>query len=68
MLALLAACLLALSPVLADEQWTTPGADGEPEVHLYFFWSLTCPHCTEARPYIEAIAQARPWWRCTRWN
>ncbi|HCI13309.1 MAG: hypothetical protein A2063_11200 [Gallionellales bacterium GWA2_60_142] len=45
----------------ADDPWITPGADGQPEVHLYFFWSLTCPHCAEAHPYIVAIPQARPW-------
>ncbi|MDO8294208.1 MAG: hypothetical protein Q7T29_15310 [Gallionella sp.] len=56
-----AACLLALLPGAgrADDAWLKPGADGE--VQLYFFWSLTCPHCTEARPYIEAIPETRPW-------
>ncbi|MDO8989702.1 MAG: hypothetical protein Q7U91_08715 [Sideroxyarcus sp.] len=60
-----AACLLALVAQLghADEPWTTQSTDGQPEVHLYFFWSLTCPHCTAAHPYIEAIPQARPWVR-----
>lgn len=60
-----AACLLALFPGagLADDTWIKTGADGQPEVQLYFFWSLTCPHCTEARPYIEALPEARPWVR-----
>lgn len=58
-----AACLLALFPAAgrADDAWLKPGANGQPEVQLYFFWSLTCPHCTEAHPYIEAIPRARPW-------
>ncbi len=58
-----AACLLALFPGAgrADDAWIKTGADGRPEVQLYFFWSLTCPHCTEARPYIEALPEARPW-------
>jgi hypothetical protein len=30
-------------------------------VHLYFFWSETCPHCLEAHPFIEAIPSERPW-------
>ncbi|MDP2822530.1 MAG: hypothetical protein Q8O52_07605 [Sulfuritalea sp.] len=47
----------------ADEPWLRGGADGRPEVQLYFFWSLTCLHCTAALPYIEAIPQARPWVR-----
>jgi hypothetical protein len=45
----------------ADDVWINPGADGKPEVQLYFFWSLTCPHCTEAHPHVAAIPQARPW-------
>ncbi|MDZ7583895.1 MAG: hypothetical protein U0938_03590 [Thiobacillus sp.] len=45
----------------ADATWIEPGADGQPVVHLYFFWSLTCPHCLEARPFIEAIPAGRPW-------
>jgi len=57
--------VLALFPGLAQAQapyaWTTPGDDGQLRVHLYFFWSLSCPHCLEARPDIEAMAQAQPW-------
>src|SRR3989338_7845767 len=58
-----AACLLALFPGAsqADDAWLKSGANCQPEVRLYFFWSLTCPHCTEAHPYIEAIPEARPW-------
>ncbi|MDZ7752370.1 MAG: hypothetical protein U5S82_12015 [Gammaproteobacteria bacterium] len=47
----------------ADDLWIQPGADGRPQVQLYFFWALTCPHCTEARPHIRAMAEARPWVR-----
>jgi glutaredoxin len=59
----LAACLLALfsGASRADDAWLKAGADGQPEVQLYFFWSLTCPHCTEAHPYIEALPRARSW-------
>ncbi|WP_461571363.1 hypothetical protein [Thiobacillus sp.] len=45
----------------ADTPWIEPGTDGQPVVHLYFFWSLACPHCLEARPFIEAIPASRPW-------
>ncbi len=45
----------------ADATWVTPGEDGRPEVQLYFFWSLGCPHCLEARPFVEAIPTSRPW-------
>ncbi len=37
------------------------GADGQAQIQVYFFWSLTCPHCIAAHPFIEDIAQARPW-------
>ncbi len=65
LLALIVACLLALSPAAghAEDAWIKAGIDGKPEVQLYFFWSLTCPHCTEAHPHIAAIPQARPWVR-----
>jgi len=58
--ALLLLVLLA-SGARADTPWIEPGADGAPVVHLYFFWSLACPHCLEARPFIEAIPKSRPW-------
>ena len=62
---LLAAGLLAFAALTAsaEDPWLRDGADGTPEVQLYFFWSLTCPHCTAAHPHIEAIPQARPWVR-----
>lgn len=58
-----AALLLSLlAPrAAADATWIEPGVDGRPAVHLYFFWSLTCPHCLEARPFVEAIPAGRPW-------
>lgn len=61
----LAAALLWLMLLVpgarADATWIEPGADGQPVVHLYFFWSLACPHCLEARPFVEAIPAGRPW-------
>ena len=45
----------------AEDAWLRDGADGQPEVQLYFFWSLTCPHCAAAHPYIDEIPLARPW-------
>lgn len=56
--------LLVLSPCAqGDDLWVRTGPDGQPEVQLYFYWALTCPHCTAAHPHIEAIPQARPWVR-----
>jgi hypothetical protein len=55
-------CFVLLAPAArADTPWIEPGADGQPQVHLYFFWSLACPHCLEALPFIEAIPAERPW-------
>ncbi|MEW5966089.1 MAG: hypothetical protein AB1720_03700 [Pseudomonadota bacterium] len=54
-------CALLAPAARANTAWIEPGADGAPVVHLYFFWSLACPHCLEARPFIEAIPEKRPW-------
>jgi hypothetical protein len=62
-LLLLAILLPTLARAAADDPWLRTGADGQAEVQLYFFWSLTCPHCTAAHPHIEAIPQSRPWVR-----
>ena len=45
----------------AEDPWLLPGPDGKPQVRLYFFWSLTCPHCETARPFVETIPTRRPW-------
>ncbi len=45
----------------AAPPWSETGADGEAVLHLYFFRSLTCPHCNDARPEIAAIVRERPW-------
>ncbi len=49
---------LVAAPGLAQ---TVAAARDGPTVPLYFFWSLTCPHCTEAHPHVLAIPGARPW-------
>jgi hypothetical protein len=45
----------------ADTVWTDHDADGNGRVHLYFFWSATCPHCLNAQPFIEDLPQRYPW-------
>jgi len=52
---------LAAPGIAASTAWTTPGANGATQVHLYFFWSQRCPHCLEARPRVEALAGRHPW-------
>lgn len=57
----LAAWLLIASAAFAQGPWVETDADGDVRVHLYFFWSETCPHCLEAHPFVEAIPKERPW-------
>lgn len=61
----LSIALLAGPPAQASEDaqspWVTRGANGETQVHLYFYWSENCPHCLAAHPFIAAIPQQRPW-------
>ena len=59
----IALALLRMAPCAAqsNELWVKPGPDGQPQVQLYFFWSATCPHCQEARPFVETIPATRPW-------
>ncbi len=44
-----------------DDGWLTHTASGEPRVHLYFFWTRTCPHCRRARPFVESLPAQYPW-------
>ncbi len=41
--------------------WITPDAEGQPLIHLYFFWSHTCPHCQDAKPFLETLQKTTPW-------
>ncbi|MBT8118560.1 MAG: thioredoxin family protein [Gammaproteobacteria bacterium] len=41
--------------------WYEKGADGEPLIHLYFFWSEKCPHCLQALPDVLAIDEEYDW-------
>lgn len=61
LLALSLAFLPMLARALAPYAWTEADTNGQQQVHLYFFWSQTCPHCLAARPEVEAMAQAQPW-------
>ena len=60
---LLIAILLSLAAfgAHAGDAWVTSGADGQPEIQLYLFWSLTCPHCTAAHPHVVAMTEERSW-------
>ena len=44
-----------------DNAWWTVDETGAHRVHLYFFWTQTCPHCQRARPYVEELPDELPW-------
>lgn len=68
---LLAICLfstLVTLPVLADESapeqevvWVEQTGGGDVRLHLYFFWTKHCPHCRDARPFVEQLPRRFPW-------
>jgi hypothetical protein len=61
-LALAGTAVAANSSDAAPIDWVT-GSGPDAEVHLYFFWSRTCPHCREALPHIQALDTELPWLR-----
>jgi len=60
-LLLIAVAGAAGAPASGAPVWASAGADGEPQVYLYFFWSEKCPHCQRARPFVEQLAAKTPW-------
>ncbi len=60
-LALLWILLSAAAYSQAEPLWISEDANGATRVHLYIFWSPTCPHCSEARRFIEPLPQQYPW-------
>jgi thiol-disulfide isomerase/thioredoxin len=59
-LAVLLVLLSAPAAALADVQWLSTGPAGETRVVVYYFYSDTCPHCIEAKPFVAAL-DARDW-------
>lgn len=56
--------VLVLACLGLPPAWATGGVgagDRGPEVHVYLFWSASCPHCLAARPQIRALAAERRW-------
>ena len=54
---LLAALLVVSRPGSADIEWVEVGADGATRVQIWFFWTKTCPHCLEAKPFVDTLAR-----------
>ena len=53
--------LLVAQAVAAESIWWSKNAAGTYDVRLYFFWTETCPHCSEARPDIDNLSRELPW-------
>ena len=54
-LAALLLLLCASAASAADVDWLKPGPDGTSQVVVYYFYSDTCPHCIEAKPFVASL-------------
>lgn len=56
-------CCLTFSARAAEPVWISPApeAGAPPQLHLYLFWSDTCPHCLKARPRLQTLAAEHRW-------
>jgi len=55
--ALLTALFCAPASASTEVQWLTDGPDGQPGVVLYYFYSDSCPHCQEAKPFVAGLGE-----------
>ena len=54
-------CLLPTVTPAADEiQWLSKDDDGNTRIVVRYFYSDTCPHCIEAKPFVAEL-DARDW-------
>lgn len=44
-----------------SQPWYTVDAQGNHTIQLYVFWSLTCPHCKRALPFLERLQSTYDW-------
>lgn len=42
-------------------EWYSISSKDQKEIHLYFFWSKTCPHCRQARPFVATLEEDYAW-------
>ncbi|NGP52616.1 thioredoxin family protein [Thioalkalivibrio sp. XN8] len=54
------ALLLCASAARAEVEWLSTGPDGETKIVVWYFYSDTCPHCIEAKPFVASL-DARDW-------
>ncbi|MBI2277618.1 MAG: hypothetical protein HYU74_09725 [Dechloromonas sp.] len=60
---LLLLCAGSLQAAADEALWFETDASGQRQVHLYFFWTSSCPHCQAARPFVEALPERHAWLR-----
>lgn len=53
--------LAATETQTTPNQWQQVDQQGQIKIPLYFVWSKTCPHCAEAHPFIDSLAERYPW-------
>ena len=49
------------APARCETDWITGEGTPEARVQLYFFWSSSCPHCGNARPFVEELDEELEW-------
>ena len=59
--ALALAAIAAMATAAEPPIWIDHDAAGARRVHLYFFWTRTCPHCQAARPFVDALPVRHAW-------
>jgi len=60
-LLVLALILLWVAPAAqAEVEWLSTGPDDETRIVVWYFYSDTCPHCQEAKPFIASL-EAKDW-------
>jgi len=42
-------------------RWFDLDSSGKLQIQFYFFWSLTCPRCEEAKPFVWRLREQYPW-------
>jgi thiol-disulfide isomerase/thioredoxin len=38
-----------------------PSVSAQGKTRVYFFWSVTCPHCEEEKPWLESLTKKYDW-------
>ncbi len=53
--------LIAVMPVYANTDSSTTAHSSAKQVTLYYFWSRYCPHCQDAKPFVNQLPVNYPW-------